>query len=276
MKYLMLLASLLFGGCADEGFPRVEVIRNFRILGIVTTDPEVSGAAAVNVFPYVSDPNGGGRRVDGTYEYCIDPGVSFGATPSCRDVPGAVSAAYSINFTLDSDFAIRGYTGQAATPVMVNVPATILTGRRSREQFNGVAMIVVFRFTVDGREVSAFRRIVATNRGAENVNPATPTALLNGAAFGVTKPTKGDELAVAPLNDEEDYQVQTVDGSIETRSESYEVSFYVTRGELDKAKVSINESSEFKESASSSQSFTTVVMVRDERGGLSVSREFIP
>lgn len=276
MKYILLILTVMCVSCGDNNFPRVEVIKNFRVLGIVTATPEVSSAGAVNVFPYVSDPNGGGRTVSGTYEVCLDPGISFGATPSCEGVPGAVTTAYSINFTTDSDFAANGYTGLAATAATVNVPASIFDGRSGREQFNGIAMIVVFRFTVDGREVSAFRRIVATNRGAQNTNPATPTAQLNGAGFGATKPTKGDELSVAPLSDEEDYQVQTVDGTIETRSESYEVSLYVTRGELDKAKVSVNESAEFKKSASTTQSFTAVVMVRDERGGMSVSREFIP
>jgi hypothetical protein len=276
MKSVLVLLVIFCVSCGDNNFPRVEVIKNFRVLGIVTANPEVGGAGAVTVFPYVTDPNGGGRTVSGTYEVCLDPGISFGATPSCVGVPGAVTTAYSINFSLDSDFAANGYTGLAATGATVNVPASIFDGRSGREQFNGIAMIVVFRFTVDGREVSAFRRIVATNRGAQNVNPAAPTALLNGAGFGVTKPAKGDELSVAPLNDEEDYQVQTVDGTIETRSESYEVSLYVSQGELDKSKVSIDESAEFKKSASSTRSFTTVVMVRDERGGLSVSRAFIP
>jgi hypothetical protein len=276
MRRLLVFLALFCVGCADDSFRRVEVLDEFRVLGIVTTDPEVSGAGNVDVFPYVSDPNGAGRTVTGTYEYCLDPGVSFGATPSCVGVPGAVTLAYSINFTLDSDFAANGYTGQAATPATVVVPATIFTGRSTREQFNGIAMIVVFRFTVDGREVSAFRRIVATNRGSENDNPAVPTLLLNGGAFGITKPSKGSVLTVSPLNDEEAYQVQTVDESIENRTESYEVALYVSQGELDRSKISISQSAEFKESANGAQPFISVVMVRDERGGLSFNREFVP
>jgi hypothetical protein len=276
MKGLLLLLPLLFVSCADDNFRRVEVLNDFRVLGIVTTDPEVSAAGDVDVYPYVSDPNGGGRRVDGTYEFCRDPGIAFGATPSCVGVAGAVTLNYSINFSSESDFATRGYTGQAATPATVTVPASIFTGSASRAQFNGIAMIVVFRFNVDGREVTAFRRIVATNRGATNDNPAPPALNLNGNPFGATKPVKGDVLTVSPLNDEETYQVQTVDGTIESRAESYEVALYVSQGELDRSKISINESSEFKESSNSSRSFTAVVMIRDERGGLSFTREFIP
>jgi hypothetical protein len=186
-----------------------------------------------------------------------------------------VTLSYSIDFTADSDFAANGYTGLAADPAGVTVPAGILTGRTGREQFNGVAMIIVFRFNVDGREVSAFRRIVATNRGTTNDIPATPTVFLNGG--GVTsKPVKNDVLTVSQLNDEESYQIQTVDGSIETRTESYEVSYYISQGELNKAKVSISEATKFKKSASSALPFITVVMVRDERGGLSYTRAYIP
>jgi hypothetical protein len=276
MRSLLLILPIFCLSCADDSFRRVEVLNDFRVLGIVTTDPEVSGAGDVDVFPYVSDFNGAGRTVSGTYEYCLDPGVSFGATPSCVGVPGAVTLAYSINFTADSDFAANGYTGQAVTPATVTVPAGIFSGRSSREQFNGIAMIVVFRFNVDGREVSAFRRVVATNRGVENTNPTTPTLLLNGSAFGVTKPAKGSVLTIAPLNDEESYQVQTVDGSIENRTESYEVALYVSQGELDRSKISVSQSAEFKEAGNGSGAFVSVVMVRDERGGMSFNREFIP
>lgn len=277
MKPLFLILSLVLTGCADPDFPRVEVIDNFRVLGIVTSTPEVTGAAAVDVFPFVTDPRGAGRTVTGTYEYCVDPGVAFGATPSCRGIPGAVTGSYGINFGAESDFAANGYTGVAGTPVTVVVPAAIFSGRTPREQFNGVAMIVVFRFDVDGREVSAFRRISATNRGSTNLNPAAPVSiLLNGSPLGGRKPVKNDDLSIAPLNDEESFQVQTVEGSIETRTESYEVAYYISRGELDRSKVGVGESVEFIEPAASASSFTAVVMVRDERGGLSFVREFVP
>lgn len=277
MKALSLSLCLFLGSCADPDFPRVEVLDTFRVLGLATTTPEVTGAASVDVFPFVTDPNGNGRTVSGTYEYCVDPGVSFGAPPSCRDVPGAVTGSYSINFTADSDFAANGYTGLATTPVTVMVPANLLSGRSSREQFNGVAMIVVLRFEVDGREVSAFRRIAVTNRGSTNVNPAAPVSiLLNGTPIGAQKPSKNDELSIDPLNDEEVFQVQTVDGTIETRTESYEVAYFISRGELDRSKASVGESVKFLEPAASASSFTAVVMVRDERGGLSFVREFIP
>lgn len=275
MIYKILLLLIFCLSCGDNNFPKVEVIDNFRILGIISNNSEVAPGGSANVRPFVTDPLGAGRTVNGNYEICLDPGVSFGATPTCEGVTGAVFGSYSINFTADSDFAANGYTGLAATPVVVNVPATILNGRESRQQFNGVAMLVVFRFSVDGRDVSAFRRIVATNRGTLNANPASPTVLLNGGTFAV-KPTKGDKLSLQPLNDEESYDYLTVDGSTETRTESYEVAWFLSRGELNKSKVSINETTKLTKSSSTDTTFVSVVMVRDERGGVSFSRVFLP
>lgn len=277
MKLIHLLFLALCFGCGDNNFSRVEVINSFRILGIIANNPEVAPGGSTNVTPYVTDINGAGRTVTGTYEVCLDPGISFGATPSCVGVSGAVFSAYSINFTADSDFAANGYTGLAANSVTINVPNDIFVGRDSRQQFNGVAIIIVFRFTVDGRQVSAFRRIVATNRtGAGlNTNPATPTALLNGGAF-VVKPNKGDSLSVSPLNDEQSYSLITVEGNTETRVESYEVAWLVSGGELLKSKVSMNETTKFTESISSGSSFVSVLMIRDERGGLSFRRVYLP
>jgi hypothetical protein len=271
MKLKILSLLLLCASCGDNNFPRVEKIEGFRVLGIVATNPEVVAGGSTNVFPYVSDPNGAGRIVSGTYEICRDPGVSFGATPKCE---GVTPTTYSINFTTQSDFAANGYTGLASVAVPVAAPASIFTGVDSRQQFNGVAMMVVFRFNVDGKEVTAFRRVVATNRGSLNLNPATPTALLNGGTF-VTKPAKGDGLTLNSLNDEETYSYQTVEGSIETRQESYELAWFVTGGELDKAKVSMSERVRFLKSSGSS-SFVSVVMVRDERGGVSFRRVYLP
>lgn len=279
MKYNFFLLLFIFcASCADNNFPRVEVINKFRVLGIVADEPEVigDGTGTTNVYPYVTDPKGNGRTINGTYEVCIDPGVSFGATPDCKKVPGAVFGNYSINFTADSDFAANGYTGKAATAVAVTVPSSIYTGRSSRQQFNGVAMLVIFRFIVDGNEVSAFRRIIATNRGSFNDNPATPmNTLLNGVPLNI-RPSKNDTLSLAPLNDEETYDYQTVDGLVESRTESYEVSWYVSGGELSKAKTGMSESTKLIESVSGNGSFVSVVMIRDDRGGLSVRREFIP
>lgn len=272
---LLLLLSVGLVGCGGDGFPKVEALSEFRILAVVASAPEVAPGGSASVVLYVSDPKGAGRTVTGTYDICLDPGISFGATPSCAGVPGATSGSYSIDFSTDSDLAANFYTGSTATAVTVTVPATILSGRDSRAQFNGVAMIIVFTFVVDGKTVTAFRRISATNRGSLNANPAAPTALLNGGAFA-SVPRKGQSLSLLGVGDEETYSYRTVDGSTETRQESYEVAWFTSSGELDRAKVGIRDSVKFKKGPSATGPYVSVAVVRDERGGVAVRRVYIP
>lgn len=271
----IILSLFIFSSCGDDKFKKVEVVDSFRILAIVANEPEVAAGGSTNVFPYVSDPNGAGRTLSGTYEICLDSGVSFGANPTCENISGATTGSYTINFSTDADFAANGYTGLAATPVVVTVPSTIFSNKDSRQQFNGVAMLVIFRFTVDGKEISAFKRIFATNRGSYNINPSTPIVELNGSTLS-SKPIAGDRLTLSGPNDEETFDYQNIDGAIESRVETYEVAWYVSSGKLLKPKISKNEDTQVSSSAESSSSFFCVSVVRDERGGVSTRRIFLP
>lgn len=272
MKSCCLLLLVLVCACGGPKFKKVERLGKFRILGIIANNPEVTpgGNAALRLI--VSDVNGGGRVINGTTQACIDPGIGLGAEVKCDHDPNTVNGTYTIN-TTTLDMTNNLFTGINADVENVTVPATILLGRSGREQFNGVGYIVIFNFTVDGKTHSAFKRIVAHNRGVFNANPAGSAVFLNGAPMG-TRPEKNDELTVT-TSAPEVYDVRTVDGKTESRSEEYEVAWFVTDGRLDKPKSQIDDTVKYLGKTASAPSLV-VTIVRDERGGLDVVRTFIP
>jgi hypothetical protein len=265
VNFIVLL--FLLSACGDDSFKKVETLGNFRLLGIVADTPEVdpNGDRFVDVQVLVSDIEGAGRTIQGTVQTCIDPGISFGAQVSCDYDPTSLPADYDINFQNDLGLGPANlYTGLTNIHT-VEVPVNILNARNSRDQFNGVGYIVIFKFTVDGKEIKAFKRIVGTNRGALNQNPVISDLLLNGSTI-LAFPANGDNLLVtsdAPDN----YFYITSDNVTETRTENLQVAWYTSTGKFTLAKTNIDESTKYDSNPSSGASLVMAV-VRDERGGL--------
>lgn len=265
MKYLILL--LLCAACGGDDFNKVEKLESFRILGISTSQPEVSAGATVNdIQVFFSDVNGG-RVISGTTVSCIDPGIALGAKVNCDHDPSRVSGVYNINTTTE-DQSGGLFTGLATTQASLTVPAQIFVGRSAREQLNGVGYIIIFTFEVDGKQITAFKRIVATTRPVKNTNP-TGAVLLNGAPIAAF-PNKDDKLLVSS-SAAETYDYENVDGVVETRTEEIQVAWYITYGKLTKPKTFANEETEYQDERSAGL-FTLVAVIRDERGGISFVR----
>lgn len=270
MKPFFFILLILLISCADDSFNKVERLEGFRVLGIKASSPEVSPGGTSTLSLIVSDSNGG-RVINGTHESCIDPGISVGAPVSCSHDP----LTSQVGFSFDTSTLGAGtlYTGEIGS-VSISVPANILTGRSSREQFNGVGHITIFRLNVDGQEVVAFKRIMATNRGsALNTNPSVSAILSNGASF-TSAPNKGDILQ-SVTNSPETYPFRALDGSTETRTETYQIAWYLSSGELDKPKTRAGETTKYLSDAPSTP-FVIVAVVRDERGGLDVRVQGVP
>lgn len=267
---LALLLALI--SCGDEGSKKVEQLESFRILGAIASAPEVTPGSAVSVQLLVSDVNGLTSTITGTYEGCIDPGISRGAQVRCDHDPNRISGNYTIDFTtLTPSSDLR--TGLNAASVSFNVPNNILAGRGSREQFNGVAYIIIFRFSVDGREQISFKRILATNRGSLNTNPSGADILLNGGSLSQA-PMDGDNL-VASVSAPENFDFITVDGITEQRLEDQEVAWYVSTGEIDKPKSDIGDTVEYK-TDSAYTPMVVMAVIRDGRGGMTFVKRYFP
>jgi hypothetical protein len=274
MKYLFLCLIILFVVSCGDDFKKVEALGEFRILSVATTTPEVVPGAVVNLRLFVSDVKGGGRLISGTTIACIDPGISFGAKVKCDHDPSAVSGTYDIDTANDADLgAANLFTGLATDVTNVTVPAGIFIGRSATEQFNGVSYIVIFDFTVDGRVVSVFKRIVATNRGTLNTNPTGSAIFLNGVAI-VSAPNEGDKLKVE-TNAPETYDFINSEGATETKTETFQVAWFVTQGKFSKPKSNVDEIVEYQGDTPTVPSLV-VSIVRDDRGGVEIVRESFP
>ncbi len=269
LNFILLLTVLL--SCGDDNFRKVEKLSGFRVLGIKASSPEVTDSlvgTSVTLSLIVSDVNGGGRTVSGIVETCFDPGVGYGAEVSCDHDPNATTGPYSINFSgigPDQPYSLNRYTGFVTYPV--DIPENLLTGRSSRDQFNGVAYLTIFTFNVDGETLKFFKRIIVTNRtGAElNSNPTAGNIQLNGSDI-LAFPQSGQELSIGS-SVPQTYTYRTVENIDETRTEEFQVAWYVSEGELSLSKTYIDEATEYDGSAPTGDS-VVVAIVRDDRGGL--------
>lgn len=274
MKTLFLLSLFLLNSCGGDDFRKVENLESFRILGVFSPTPEVAPGVGVtaNLQLIVSDVNGGGRVINGTTQACIDPGIALGAEVSCDHDPNTQNGSHTID-TTTVDMTSNLYTGLNADVETISIPDTILAGRSSRAQFNGVGVIVIFRFNVDGKEIKVFKRIVVTNRGSTNTNPVPGTIRVNGAGVS-TIPLDGDKLTVSSSG-AETYDFRNIDGTTETKTEKFEVAWYVSRGKFDKPKANIDDTVEYQ-GKPSSDPVVFIAIIRDERGGIEFVRESFP
>jgi hypothetical protein len=274
MKNLIFLCLLFLTSCGGDDFQKVERLESFRILGIFSPTPEVAPGVGVtaNLQLIVSDVKGGGRIINGTTQACIDPGIALGAKVSCDHDPLTQNGSYVID-TTTVDMASNLFTGVNADVETINIPDSILLGRSAREQFNGVGFIVIFRFNVDGKEVTAFKRIAVTNRGSVNNNPTGSAVRVNGALIS-TIPLDGDRLTTT-TSVPETYSVRNIDGTTESRTEKYQVAWYISSGRFDKPKSDISDTVEYQGKTSGNPAVLLTV-IRDERGGIDIVRAFFP
>jgi hypothetical protein len=274
MKNLIFLCLLFLASCGGDNFRKVETLESFRILGIYSPTPEVAPGVGVtaNLQLIVSDVKGGGRVINGTTQACIDPGIALGAKVSCDHDPLTQNGTYVID-TTTVDMTSNLFTGLNDDVETVNIPNTILLGRSGREQFNGVGFIVIFRFNVDGKEVTAFKRIAVTNRGSVNTNPTGSTVRVNGAPIS-TMPLDGDSLTIT-TSTPETYNFRNIDGTTENRTEEFQVAWYVSSGRFDKPKTDISDRVEYQ-GKSSGDPTVLLSIIRDERGGIDLVRRYFP
>lgn len=271
-KLIIFLFSItLLSSCGDDTFKKIDLLNEFRVLAIVADDSELAPGASTNVYPLISDISGGNRTIQGEVITCIDPGISRGASVSCDHD----SSATPVNYDIDTSILTQGAQNSGLAQAQnITVPASIFAGRSEREKFNGVSYLVLFTFDVDGKKVTAFRRINATNRAQRNANPATPTINLDGTPILNRVPAKGSTLsATGPTP--ESYQFITIEGITETRTESLEVAWYLSEGEINKPKSDANEAVEYK-GDTPTKPLLLMAIIRDERGGVSFSIEELP
>lgn len=270
MKKIFLSTLVLFAlGCNDD-LNTFFTLGEFRVLDLQLDTPEIDGTATtptpVQVTPFISDVDAGGRNVELTIYACVDPGIDLGIDPICD--PSA-STTQSISYA-DVNTATLGSRFTGALPnFTVNVPQGLLAGQSDRVKFNGVNYLVTVDFTAGDDSIHVYKRIIVSERSTKNNNPQIENILLNGNASGDL--SDQDELTATVTNgfEPESYDIRDDDGDTLTNQETYIVTWYSYKGTTDLTRIYLDEKAIFTLDPGESNPFVIAVL-RDDRGGSSI------
>ncbi len=275
-RTLLLLAGMGALGCGNSDLNQSSELGRLRILGIQADRPEVNPEidGGFNIVPIVSDLDGAGRTLSYQLEYCLDPGVSRGADPSCEgDLTR--SAAKTGTFSLVAPYYTGAISPSTAGDFSATVPASILSGRSSVDLFNGVSYLVLMTVSAeDGTTETAYRRVIATTRTTLNLNPSISALRKEGESSDLlTLPSLGeeDELSLVPVlgpADEETYSAQTLLGETVSRTEQLTVSWYAPQGTFTFLRTEGDSTNRYQIDPEATASPFVFAIVRDDRGGI--------
>lgn len=257
-----LLVLLAVVRCGDDNLKKYKLLGNLRILALVANQPEVAPGSTVTITPLVSDIGGLGRTLTGVAEACPDPGVSYGANPTCSGVSGA----QSITIGGGANFTLTGpeYTGTANT-FNVTVPTDLLSGKSTAQSLLGVTYLVTYRLSAAGESQEGFKRIVVSLNPTKNQKPTLTGVLISGSAATVLP---GAVASLAPnisAASTETYLTYNTDGSLNTVTETLTTSWFAGRGNIDRTRTESSGTNTYTPSTGPGD--VIVMVTRDERGG---------
>ncbi len=280
--------AAITSGCSDSNLPDYVRLGGLRILGIKADFPEVNPGATVVVTPLVSDlgndqADTGGRTLTYSAQGCIDPGVGFGATPTCVGRSDATSLGSGTIPSLDS--SSKTFTGTAPA-INVTIPATILSNRTILDQQNGVAYLVMYTLTATATngtqtQINAFKRILvsAPTRTQKNVNPVLTevnagdvplSSFLSALTFPGGSGTQTPTLLKAVLdpNSSENYTLISANGTL-SKTESLTTTWFLSDGDIQLFRTVGADTNSWSppNTKPSTRAMLLVVVTRDGRGG---------
>jgi len=273
MRHGMTMAALAFlAACSNSDLPDAFRLDRFRVLAVLADRAEVAPSETVVLTPFLSDLTGEGRPITFTAEGCLDPGVGFGAEPSCEGSPTQVVLATDVPVT---GLSAPHYTGAVTSTLSVTVPPeeVVFAQASERARFNGVNYMVTFTFSFsDGTVSRAFRQIPVSERSVKNANPAYGAAPLLGDGDPLTEsPTA--EVSLTPSfrgGSAESYEEIRDDGETVTKTEKLETSWYIADGDLSLSVTDGEEPTVFTPPlvAPEDRGLLFVLVTRDGRGGV--------
>jgi hypothetical protein len=246
------------------------------VFAILADHPEVNPGETVTLTPYLSDLKGQGRAIVFSSEACVDPGVGYGAEPTCAGQPTRAVLAFGADVT---GLSAPDYTGAVTSTIAVPVPdaSVLFAGASDRDRFNGVNYLVTVDFGLpDGSTLRAFRRIVVSTRPTKNTNPAYgPVPIADGGGLVPIFPTTDVALSagVTPGSIETFSEIQ-LDGTTVERTETIETTWYISEGDLSLKITNNSNPTVFTPPATrpSDHNLVIVIITRDKREGVTASR----
>ncbi len=273
LKFLAIFSilALLNLSCRKNNLPDFNKLENLRVVAFQTPTPEVNPGAAVTITPIISDIQA--TTMTYTASSCIDPGVSFGADPTCAGNPTQVVIATNVALTLPG--ASESWTG-AANSFTVNVPGQpiIFANRSSVEQYNGVSYLIDYTLTNNlGQSVRTIKRIIVSDpaKAAKNQNPTVTNIFANGVLLNTLGPAA--EVTVTTdlnLTSAENYTTQNSDGSLQNANENLITTWFITDGKTKYYRSSGLDANVYTnaDAMPAGRSSYMIAVVRDGRGGI--------
>ena len=272
-KIFVILIGLSLLSCSNETFPKYVALGDTRILEIIASSPEVNPGASVTLTPYVSDINSSGT-LSFAWQACTDPGISYGAVPTCT---GSATATSITTGTVSGLSSSNSFTGPVGS-FIVSVPSTILALASTQDLFNGVNYLVTYQISnASGDTVKSFKRIVVSDstKSTKNSNPVISQILANGSALGTLSAGAQVSLAMsASASSAESYTVKNADSSLSSLTETLQTTWFYSDGEVKYYRTTGSDTNTYTAPSAfvSSRNTFIVAVLRDGRGGLAISR----
>lgn len=281
MKSLCLIfMSLCLLSCGDSKLPKYIELKELRVLGLIADTPEIDPGGTATITAIVSDINETTGLTDEA-KACVEPGVGYGAEPTCEGNPTAVTVKSGTVAGADMSLA-KGFTGIASS-FSITAPASgiIFAQRTAQDQFNGISYLVTYKVTNSaGLSVKSFKRIIVSTRpsGEKNHNPSTTAILNSGAAFSGNTLPAGQALTISPQLGSpagEAYTYKLADGSLKSRQEELSTTWFISDGELKYYRTIGAETNQWTApgTAPVGRDVYLLAVTRDGRGGLSFQKK---
>lgn len=252
--------------CGKGNLPDYNRLGGLRVLAMKADHPEVAPGATVLITPVVSDIAGKGRALNWVATGCTDPGIAYGSEPSCDSALDRVDLGTG---PLTPALVGPAYT-QGIDPISVIIPATILEGRTSIDQANGVSYLVTYGVTAaDGSTVQAFKRLVVSTRTQKNTNPTILDVLADRKPMTALPVVPTFISTSLPEDAAESYGSITSDGVRINQKEALLVTWFINEGEFDQMRVVGTSENLYSppQVPPTDHAVVIVAVVRDGRGG---------
>lgn len=258
---------LVFALSCDDGLTAFFTLGEFRVLNIQVDQPEIDGTVStptpVNVTPYISDIDAGGRTVSLTILACKDPGVDLGIQPTC-DPTSSETQTIPYASVNTSSLGTR-FTG-VLPAFTVNIPSGLLDNQTDQVKFNGVNYLVTIDFKAGSESTQVYKRIVVSERSTKNHNPQIKDVLVNDSASADLADQDELTISITPGFDPESYDTLDDDGKTNQKNETYITTWFSYHGTTDVSRTYLDEKATFELTPDKTNPFT-VAILRDDRGG---------
>lgn len=274
----LVLVFLFTSGCGTSDLPDYNKLDSLRVINIVANTPEVSPGDTVTLTPWVSDSKGSGRALTYSAAACPDPGVGYGAEPTCEGSSKKVVLATDLSVAGLN--AANAYTGPVNT-LSVTIPSldVVFAGHRPVEIYNGVAYLVTYTLkAANGPTLKSFKRIIVSSstKGAKNSNPTFNRILADESEISSYPDRDVDFKPEFAAGSEETYTAKQDDGAITspgtdiTLTEELTTTWFITAGSVDRQRTIGTQITKFSPEKPKPDVFRIIGVVRDGRGGVGI------